>query len=98
MENTTATTTKYSVRRLEPETVLYEMNSGTRQVGVKTQRHVSYAVVDENGKIARAEDKQWEIYPRKAVAQMVADNYNGKIPTTINQVALSEEASATRVG
>ena len=87
----------FRVKRLEPETVFHETTTGRVQVGLKTQRHVSYAVVDGNDRVVKTDSGQYEIFPRKAVAEEVAKWYNGNIPTTENRVALGEEADTTRL-
>lgn len=87
----------YRVKRLAPETVFHETTVGRVQTGLQTKRHVSFAVVDETDKVVRTDDGQYEIYSRKAVAQEVANHYNGSFPTTIKRVALTEEAHATRL-
>jgi hypothetical protein len=77
----------YSVRKLEPETVLEEAElEGGRTVGFKSPNRVSYAVVDAQGKVVKTKNilthkDQYEIYPQKGTAQRVADSMNGKVQT-----------------
>ena len=71
----------YTVRRLEPETVLEEGHlEGGRTVGIKTQKHVSWAVIDPQGQIVRTKNllthkDQYEIYSQKSTAQRMAEYF-----------------------
>jgi hypothetical protein len=83
----------YSVKRLEPETVLTQVElEGGRTFGIKTPKSVTFGVVDPHGKIVKTTPTsfpgmspqlakpQYEIYPRKQTAEQVADHFNKNPP------------------
>lgn len=74
----------YSVKRLEPETVIesVSLDSG-RTVGFKSPKGVTFAVVDSQGRVVKTKNvhthtDQYEVYLQKGTAQKVADHLNSK--------------------
>lgn len=70
-----------TVKRLDAATVIEYSEVNTGKIvgfGRKTSNSVSYAVVNENGEIVKDSRGEFEIYPRKSVAQMAANWYNSK--------------------
>ena len=66
----------YRVKRLEPETVI-------EGAGFKSPKGVTYAVVDQHGKVVKTINKntrtnQYEIYLSKNTAQKRADRLNSE--------------------
>ena len=79
------TASGYSVKRMEPETILDEtgLPSGRGTSGFKTPKGITYAVVDQHGKVVKTKNPvthtmQYEIYLQKSTAQKVADHMNGR--------------------
>jgi hypothetical protein len=75
----------FSVKRLEPETVLEEVHLAGRTVGLKSPKSVTYAVVDASGKVVKTKNRvtgksQHEVYPQKGTAQQVADHLTSSPP------------------
>jgi len=74
----------YSVRRLEPETVIRSAETSTGMTaGWKSPRGVTFAVVDGDGRVVSRPNpvtgrEDFEVYPQKRTAQQVADHYNSR--------------------
>lgn len=66
-----------TIKKLQPETVISSTEVNGKVFGYKTGKKVSWAVVNESGEVLKS-NGQYEIYPRKDTAQMVAEHYNGK--------------------
>jgi len=78
------TASQFSVKRLEPETVLSSVElSGGRTVGYKSPKRISFAVVDADGNVLSTKNpvsgkQDFEVYPNKNTAEQVAAYYNLK--------------------
>lgn len=68
----------YTVKKLEPETVIKSVKFVGKTIGTKTGKHVTFAVMF-NDEIVTDGKGNYEIYPKKSTAQQVADNYNSKL-------------------
>jgi len=67
----------FQVKKLDPETVLEAVElEGGRTVGFKSPKSITYAVVDSSGRVVKTKGAlgkdQFEIYPKKSVAEQVA--------------------------
>ena len=67
----------FSVKRLEPETILsnVELPCGIA-LGKKTPKAVTFGVVDDQGIVVKSSRGQYEIYPRRWLAEKAATHLN----------------------
>lgn len=73
----------YSVKKLQPHTELKRIQLSEGKFYVeKTQSGITYAIVDETGNVVEEKNEytgkiNYQMFPRKATAQKIADAMNG---------------------